>query len=187
MPERLGPPRAKPLFERLALVGFGLIGSSIARAARHLKLAGAIVAIDAGRGGAGAGARARHRRRGDDRRRRPASRGADLVILCVPVGACGAVAAGDRGRRSKPGAIVSDVGSVKALGGRAGAAASADGRAFRAGASGRRHRAFGARCGLRDAVPQPLVHPDAAATAPTQEAVERRRATSGRRSARTSR
>ena len=37
---------------------------------------------------------------------------ADLVILCIPVGACGAVAQEIAGHL-KPGAIVSDVGSVK--------------------------------------------------------------------------
>ena len=37
MPERLGPPLETPLFDRIALVGFGLIGSSIARAVRHRK------------------------------------------------------------------------------------------------------------------------------------------------------
>jgi cyclohexadieny/prephenate dehydrogenase len=37
---------------------------------------------------------------------------ADLVILCIPVGACGAVAE-EIGDHLKPGAIVSDVGSVK--------------------------------------------------------------------------
>ena len=41
-----------------------------------------------------------------------AAEGADLVILCIPVGACGAVAAEIAGHL-KPGAIVSDVGSVK--------------------------------------------------------------------------
>jgi cyclohexadieny/prephenate dehydrogenase len=46
MAERLGPPRAVPQFERVAIVGFGLIGSSIARAARHLNLVRKIVAID---------------------------------------------------------------------------------------------------------------------------------------------
>ena len=39
--------------------------------------------------------------------------GADLVIVCVPIGACGAVAK-DIGPHLKPGATVSDVGSVKA-------------------------------------------------------------------------
>ena len=38
--------------------------------------------------------------------------GADLVVLCVPVGAMGGVAAGDRAHLA-PGATVSDVGSVK--------------------------------------------------------------------------
>jgi cyclohexadieny/prephenate dehydrogenase len=42
-----------------------------------------------------------------------AASGADLVILCIPVGACGAVAAEIAGHL-KPGAIISDVGSVKA-------------------------------------------------------------------------
>ena len=85
-----------PLFERLALIGVGLIGSSIARAAR---------AQGAGRrdrrhralgGDARARGRARPRRPGrrDQRRRRRAD--ADLVIVCIPVGACGAVAARDR-------------------------------------------------------------------------------------------
>jgi cyclohexadieny/prephenate dehydrogenase len=41
-----------------------------------------------------------------------AARGADLVILCIPVGACGAVAA-EIADHLKPGAIISDVGSVK--------------------------------------------------------------------------
>ena len=41
-----------------------------------------------------------------------AAEGADLVILCIPVGACGAVAAEIAGHL-KPGAIISDVGSVK--------------------------------------------------------------------------
>ena len=41
--------------------------------------------------------------------------------------------------------------------------APAGGRAFRPGASGRRHRAFRPRLGLRRIVRQPLVHPDAAA------------------------
>jgi cyclohexadieny/prephenate dehydrogenase len=41
-----------------------------------------------------------------------AVRDADLVILCIPVGACGPVAA-EIAAHLKPGAIVSDVGSVK--------------------------------------------------------------------------
>ena len=33
--DRLGAPLAEPIFEHLAIIGVGLIGSSIARAARH--------------------------------------------------------------------------------------------------------------------------------------------------------
>jgi cyclohexadieny/prephenate dehydrogenase len=111
MPERLGPPRDEPLFERLALVGFGLIGSSIARAARRLNLAGAIVAVDAD---AAVLARVRALGLADEATRDPAqgADGADHVILCVPIGAYEAVTKAMRAAL-EPGAIVSDVGSVK--------------------------------------------------------------------------
>ena len=102
---------AKPIFERLALIGVGLIGSSIARAARAEGVVRSIVATA---------------RSGATRRRvaelgiadqvtetnAAAVEGADLVIVCVPVGQCGAVAA-EIGAHLKPGATVSDVGSVK--------------------------------------------------------------------------
>ena len=112
MPERLGPPRDTPLVERVALIGLGLIGSSIARASRHLNLARTIVAIDSSEAVV---ARVRELRLADEATTDVAAgvRDADLVILCVPVGVCGTVAeamcAG-----LKPGCIVSDVGSVKA-------------------------------------------------------------------------
>jgi cyclohexadieny/prephenate dehydrogenase len=102
---------ATPPFQRIALIGFGLIGGSIARAARAQGLATEIVAT-----ARSAKSRARVAELGivdavlDNNAE--AARGADLVILCIPVGACGAVAqeiAGDL----KPGAIISDVGSVK--------------------------------------------------------------------------
>jgi cyclohexadieny/prephenate dehydrogenase len=111
MPERLGPPRDEPLFERLALVGLGLIGSSIARAARRLNLAGAIVAVDAD---AAVLARVRALGLADEATSDPAqgAGGADHVILCVPIGAYEAVTKAMRDAL-KPGAIVSDVGSVK--------------------------------------------------------------------------
>ena len=111
MPERLGLARETPLFGRLALVGLGLIGSSIARAARRLRLAGAIVAIDRDEAVL---ARVRELRLADETTADAAQgvAGADHVILCVPVGAYGAVAAAMQGSLA-PGAIVSDVGSVK--------------------------------------------------------------------------
>jgi cyclohexadieny/prephenate dehydrogenase len=111
MPERLGPPRKTPLFERVALIGLGLIGSSIARAARHLNLARTIVAVDRSEATL---ARVRELAIADEATADPEAgvRGADLVILCVPVGACGAVAEAMRGGL-QTGCIVSDVGSVK--------------------------------------------------------------------------
>ncbi len=103
--------KPKPLFNRLALIGVGLIGSSIARAARAQGTVGSIVATA----------------RSPTTRRRVAElgladqvvetnaaavEGADLVIVCIPVGACGPVAQ-EIGPHLAPGAIVSDVGSVK--------------------------------------------------------------------------
>jgi cyclohexadieny/prephenate dehydrogenase len=111
MPERLGPPRESPLFERLTLIGVGLIGSSIARAARHLKLARTIVAMDLDPAVVG---RVQELGIADEATTDlvAAARGADHVILCVPVGAYRAVAA-EMGAALAPGCIVSDVGSVK--------------------------------------------------------------------------
>ena len=103
--------RTPTLFNRLALIGVGLIGSSIARAAKAQGAVRAIVATA----------------RSPQTRRRVAElgladqvmetnaaavEGADLVIVCVPVGACGQVAR-EIGPRLAAGAIVSDVGSVK--------------------------------------------------------------------------
>jgi cyclohexadieny/prephenate dehydrogenase len=112
MPERLGPPLETPLFDRVALIGLGLIGSSIARAARHLNLARTLVAIDRDEAVI---ARVRELGIADEATADPAAgvRDADLVVLCVPVGVYGAVAQAMR-PGLKPGCIVSDVGSVKA-------------------------------------------------------------------------
>jgi cyclohexadieny/prephenate dehydrogenase len=111
VPDRLGPPLAEPVFGRLAIIGLGLIGSSIARAARRMGLAGDIVAVDAS-----PAVRDRVAQLGiADVVTGSVAEGvreADLVILCVPVGACGAVAEAFGGAL-KAGAIVSDVGSVK--------------------------------------------------------------------------
>lgn len=102
---------AKPHFGRVALIGFGLIGGSIARAARAQKLAGEIVTT-----ARSPATRARVQELGIVDRvvdtNAEAVKNADLVILCIPVGACGPVAE-EIAPHLKPGAIVSDVGSVK--------------------------------------------------------------------------
>jgi len=99
------------MFGRVAILGVGLIGSSIAHAMRRGNLAGHIVG---------------HTRRADTLKRAKtvgfadsltdsaakAVKGADLVILATPVGAFGAVAKAI-GPHLKSGAIVTDVGSVK--------------------------------------------------------------------------
>jgi cyclohexadieny/prephenate dehydrogenase len=100
-----------PLFPRIAIIGLGLIGSSIARGAKALSLSTELVATDGS-----ADVRRRAKELGLAHRiaetNADAVKDADLVIACVPVGACGAVA-GDIAPHLKAGATVSDVGSVK--------------------------------------------------------------------------
>jgi cyclohexadieny/prephenate dehydrogenase len=102
---------AAPLFPRVALIGFGLIGGSIARAARAQGLVGEIVTT-----ARSAKTRARVLELGIVdcvvETNAEAVKEADLVILCIPVGACGEVAQ-QIAPHLKPGAIISDVGSVK--------------------------------------------------------------------------
>lgn len=111
MPDQLPAPLPLPLFERLTIVGAGLIGSSIARAARQQNVATAVIVVD-----------------NDDKvvdrvkelgfasqattDIKDGVTDSDLVILCVPVGACKSVAKTMKSAL-KRGAIVSDVGSVK--------------------------------------------------------------------------
>ena len=112
MIERLGAPLAEPIFQELAIVGIGLIGSSIARAARHRAAARRIILADSS---IAVLERAKALGLGDlvtDDLARAVS-GADCVILCAPVGANEAIGRAI-GPALKPGAIVSDVGSVKA-------------------------------------------------------------------------
>ncbi len=103
---------AEPLFGRLTLIGLGLIGSSIARAAReHGGIAGEIVASDSSEAVLG-------RVRALDIADRTESdaalavEGADCVILCAPVGAYAGLAAAIAPHLAR-GAILSDVGSTK--------------------------------------------------------------------------
>jgi cyclohexadieny/prephenate dehydrogenase len=111
LPDALGPKLERPLVNRLALVGMGLIGSSLARVARRKGLAGAIIAADADDSVC---ARVAELGIADTITRHPALAvsNADLTILCVPVGANREVAA-DIAPHLKAGAILSDVGSVK--------------------------------------------------------------------------
>jgi cyclohexadieny/prephenate dehydrogenase len=101
----------QPLFNRLALIGVGLIGSSIARAARAQGVARSIVVT--------ARSAATRRRVAElgladqvAESNAAAAEGADLVIVSIPVGQSGEVAR-EIGAHLKAGAIVSDVGSVK--------------------------------------------------------------------------
>ena len=109
--QRRGPLMTKPLFDTLAIIGMGLIGSSIARAARAR---GAVRKIVASAHSPKTRKRVVELGLADKvtETNAEAVAGADLVIVCVPVGVCGAVAE-EIGPHLKPGAIVSDVGSVK--------------------------------------------------------------------------
>jgi cyclohexadieny/prephenate dehydrogenase len=102
---------AKPQFQRVALIGLGLIGSSIAHAVKQLGLAGEVVATDAS---AEVRARAAELKLGDRiaASNAEAVKDADLVIACVPVGVCADVAQ-SIAPHLESGAILSDVGSVK--------------------------------------------------------------------------
>ena len=99
------------IFERVALLGIGLIASSIALGARKHGLAGSI---------------AGHARTAETRATAlelglcdqvyasaaEAVKDADLVIFCVPIGAMAAMAK-EIAPHLKPGAVLTDVGSVK--------------------------------------------------------------------------
>jgi cyclohexadieny/prephenate dehydrogenase len=104
-------PEGGPLFDRFALIGVGLIGSSIARAARER---GVVRSIAASARTEATRKRVEELQLADEvfASNAEAVKGADLVIVCVPVGACGEVAQ-EIASSLKPGAIVSDVGSVK--------------------------------------------------------------------------
>ncbi len=99
------------MFNQITLIGIGLIGSSLARVIKREGLAKIIVAGDSS---AAHCATAKKLKIVDSASTnlKNAVKDADLVILCVPVGACGAVAQ-IIGPHLKPGAIITDVGSVK--------------------------------------------------------------------------
>ena len=98
------------IYQRVALIGLGLIASSMAHAMRAGGLAGEIVGY-----ARSADTRSVARELFCDRVTETAAeavQGADLVVLCVPVGAMGQLAA-EIGPHLAPGATVTDVGSVK--------------------------------------------------------------------------
>ncbi|HEX4081157.1 MAG TPA: prephenate/arogenate dehydrogenase family protein [Rhizomicrobium sp.] len=102
---------SRPLFGKVALIGIGLIGSSLAYAMRRAGLAAHIAGFA-------------HRPDTLEKARSlgfadtlhdtpaPAVRDADFVVLATPVGAFGELAR-ELAPQLKPGAILSDVGSVK--------------------------------------------------------------------------
>ncbi|MBN8912907.1 MAG: prephenate dehydrogenase/arogenate dehydrogenase family protein, partial [Rhizobiales bacterium] len=100
------------MFERIALIGIGLIGSSISHAARRAGLAGEIVGSARTPATVETAMRLGLIEQGYVTPAE-AAEGADLVILCTPVGLCGPIAK-EISRSLKPGAILTDVGSVKA-------------------------------------------------------------------------
>ena len=98
------------VYDKVALIGLGLIASSMALAMKRAGLAGQIT-------GYARSAETRAIARELDlcevcETAAAAVEGADLVVLCVPVGAMGDVMA-EIGPALKPGATLSDVGSVK--------------------------------------------------------------------------
>jgi len=99
------------LFDRIALIGIGLIGSSLARVVKRDKLARTVVAS----------ARTeatlktvRELKIADETTLDPAEavENADLVVICTPMGVYSEIAK-RIAPHLKPGAIVSDIGSVK--------------------------------------------------------------------------
>ena len=104
-------PATRPIFQTLAVIGIGLIGSSIARSVKRHGLVDRLVIADRD---PDARTAAQRLELGDavvdDAADAVAE--ADCVILCTPLGAFGPVARAIGGSL-RPGAIVTDVGSVK--------------------------------------------------------------------------
>jgi len=99
------------IYERVALIGLGLIGSSLAHVMRRQKLANRITGY-----ARSAETRATAKRIGlvDEihESATAAVKDADLIILCTPIGAYGRIAE-EIGPHLKPDVTVTDVGSVK--------------------------------------------------------------------------
>lgn len=106
-----GKVRKEPLFEKITIIGIGLIGSSLARVALARNLARTIVLADRS---SIVCQRAKELQLSSSVTQDIAAsvEQSDLIVLCVPVGATADVAI-EIARHLKAGAIVSDVGSVK--------------------------------------------------------------------------
>src|SRR5205809_241351 len=103
----------RPIFDKLTLIGAGLIGSSIAHAARRANLVRHIAAYvprpeTRARAEKAGFADSLHTEIG------PAVDGADCVVLATPIGTYGTLAS-LIAPHLKKGAIVTDVGSVKSV------------------------------------------------------------------------
>ncbi len=100
-----------PMFDRVALIGIGLIGSSLAHVMRRENIAGEIVVSTRSEATL---KRARQLGLGDTYRDQASEAviDADLVVISVPVGASGSVA-NAIAPNLKHGAIITDVGSTK--------------------------------------------------------------------------
>ncbi|WP_282151801.1 prephenate/arogenate dehydrogenase family protein [Ruegeria atlantica] len=99
------------VYDRVALIGLGLIASSMFWAIKRAGLAGEVTGYARSETTRDTACRIGLCDRVCDTAQE-AVEGADLVVLCVPVGAMGAVAK-DIAPVLKPGATVTDVGSVK--------------------------------------------------------------------------
>ena len=99
-----------PLYTRMALIGCGLIGGSLARAARAQGLVSEIVVAERGPALERVKALGLADRVTDDAA--DAVKGADLVVFATPVGTIAEVAARAAAAYA-PGATITDVGSVK--------------------------------------------------------------------------
>lgn len=104
--------QAAGTFERITIIGAGLIGSSVARAVKRADAAGTLVLADADEAVL---AEAQSLELADSYASNAAEAvaDADLVVLAVPVGAMASVGA-NMAPGLKAGAVVTDVGSVKA-------------------------------------------------------------------------
>ena len=153
------------IYPRVALIGLGLIAGSMAHAMRAQGLAAEIVGH-----AKSAETRAVARELFCDRVCETAAeavQGADLVVLAVPIGAMGAIAA-EIAPHLKPGAVVTDVGSSRRAVVEAVAPHMPAGRAFHPRPPDGGHRIFRPAVGLCHAVPEPLVAVDAGCRRPTR-------------------